>query len=210
VGQFYDNAKSGASLHGSPGIQDLIDFVMDGGADAIVVEQMDRLSRDMEDMTGLFKRLSFRNVKIIEVHGGEANTLTVGMRCLFAQMFREDNVHKVRRGMAGLIGKGLTAGGKAYGYRPKPTNPGEPEIVEAEAHVVQRIFRDYASRISPKAICHALNREHIPAPRGQRWQPSALIGRRHGARVAAINAGAVMLVAEDRHQQYRMGCSIIV
>jgi len=164
VGQFQDKAKSGASLHGRPGLQEMLDFVAIGGVDAVVVEHMDRLSRDMEDMAGLHKRLTFRRVKIVEVNGGEATTLTVGMRAVVAQMFREDNVRKIRRGMSGLLKHGLSAGGKAYGYRPDPTKKGQPIIVEDEARVVQRIFHEYVRGNSPKAISHGLNCDKVPGP----------------------------------------------
>jgi site-specific DNA recombinase len=39
---------------------------------------------------------------------------------------------------------------------------GEREIVEAEAEVVRRIFRDYAAGKSPEAIAKDLNREGVP------------------------------------------------
>lgn len=78
--------------------------------------------------------------------------------------------------MTGLIKQGLSAGGKAYGYRPDPANRGKPVIVPEEAAIVRRIFEEYASGISPKAICRKLNAEYVRPPRGKLWAPSALIG----------------------------------
>ncbi|WP_409530006.1 recombinase family protein [Shinella zoogloeoides] len=178
IAAYQDQARSGASLHGRDGILDLLADAKAGKFDAVIVEQMDRLSRDMEDMAGMFKRLKFMNIDIIEVHGGKANTLSVGMRSIFSQLFREDNMHKVRRGMTGLIKQGLTAGGKAYGYQPDPANPGRPIIAEDEAEVVERIFRDYEAGISPRQICYRLNAEHVKPPRKGRWSPSALYGNK--------------------------------
>jgi DNA invertase Pin-like site-specific DNA recombinase len=176
VEAYRDEAKSGASLHGREGILDLLADAKAGKFDVVVVEQLDRLSRDMADMATIHKHLSFLGIKIIEVHGGEANTLSVGMRAIFAQLFREDNTHKVRRGMTSKIKQGLSAGGKAYGYRPDPASRGKPQIVPEEAAVVLRIFEDYAKGTSPKAICHQLTREGIRPPRGKHWSPSALVG----------------------------------
>ena len=173
---YADKAKSGASLHGRDGILDLLADAKAHKFDVVIVEELDRLSRDMEDMAGIHKRLSFQGIKIVSVHGGEANTLNVGMRAIFAQLFREDNVHKIRRGMTGLIKQGLSAGGKAYGYRPDPMNKGKPVVVDEEAAIVLRIFENYAKGTSPKAICHQLTREGIRPPRGKQWSPSALIG----------------------------------
>ncbi|MGO6815310.1 recombinase family protein [Rhizobium leguminosarum] len=176
VARYADKAKSGASLHGRDGIQRLLGDAQAGLFQIIIVEALDRLSRDMHDLAGMYKRLQFIGCKIIEVHGGEASTMTVGMRGLFAQLFREDNVHKVRRGMSGLLKQGLSAGGKAFAYQPDPSNPGKPRIVESEAEIVRRIFAEYERGRSPKSICKMLNGEGVKPPRGKLWTPSALIG----------------------------------
>lgn len=183
VATYKDEAKSGASLHGRDGILDLLADAKAGIFDAVIVEALDRLSRDMEDMAGIHKRLSFMGIEIIEVHGGKASTAMVGMKAVFAQMFREDSATKVRRGMTALVKNGISAGGKAYGYRPvkKFDAKGEPirgelEIVPEEAAIVQRIFEAYAAGTSPKEISHQLTREGIPAPRRKEWSPSAIYG----------------------------------
>jgi len=46
----------------------------------------------MHDLSGIHDRLTFMNIKMVEVHGGVANTVTVSLRGIFGQMFREDNV----------------------------------------------------------------------------------------------------------------------
>ena len=176
VGLYDDKAISGASIHNRPGLRLMLHDMEAGRFDAIIVEELDRLSRDMEDLAGLYKKMTFLGVKIMAVHGGEANTITVGMRGLFGQLFREDNVHKVRRGMTGLVAKGLSAGGRAYGYRPVPGKTGELVIVEEEAEVVRRIFTDMAAGKSARAISQALNAEGVPAPRGLRWQTTGILG----------------------------------
>lgn len=176
VASFEDKARSGGSMHGRDGLREMLHAARAGEFEVIIVESLDRISRDMEDMSGIHKRLLFAGVKIIQVHGGEANTLTVGLRAVIGQVFREDTVHKVRRGMTGLIKQGLTAGGRAYGYRPDPANPGKPVIVEEEASTVLLIFQEYERGTSPKAISRRLNAAYIKPPRGALWSPSALIG----------------------------------
>ena len=176
VREFYDAAKSGAAIMGRDGLQDLLAAAYSGKCDAVIVEHQDRLSRDQEDTAHVFKRLRHHGVKLLEVHGGEANTLTVGMKAIVAEMYREDNILKVRRGMVGLLAAGKSAGGKAYGYRPDLANRGAPMIVPEEAEIVLCIFQEYHDGKSPKAICRALNGEGVAAPRGKLWSPSALIG----------------------------------
>ena len=86
----------------------------------VIVEALDRLSRDMEDLAGIHKRLSFLGIEIRAVHEGVVNTVLVGLRGLVGQLYREDNAHKIRRGQAGRVGQGLNAGGLTYGYAPIP------------------------------------------------------------------------------------------
>ncbi len=176
VATYADKAISGASMHGRDGLRQMIKDAHAGKFNVIVVEALDRLSRDIADMATLHKQMAFIGVRIIAVNDGEANTINVALRGLVAQLFREDNVHKVKRGMIGLIKQGLSAGGKAYGYKPDTANRGKPVIVEEEAAIVVRIFEDYAKGVSPKAICKRLNAEFVKPPRGKLWSPSALHG----------------------------------
>ena len=173
---YSDEAKSGASTIGRDGFNAMLADAMAGEFDVIVVEALDRLSRDMADMAGMFKRLEFMGIRLAEVHGGEANSLIVGIKAIVAQQYLADLKPKIRRGMQGLIRDGKTAGGRAYGYTPDPVHRGTPMIVPEEAEIVLRIFQDYHDGKSPKAICRDLNAEGIRAPRGKLWAPSALYG----------------------------------
>jgi hypothetical protein len=81
--------------------------LMDGARtrafDVVVVEARDRLSRDMEDLAGIHKRLSFLGIEIDAVHDGTADSILVGIRGLVGQTLCEDGAKKVRRGMAGVV-----------------------------------------------------------------------------------------------------------
>ncbi|WP_246648857.1 recombinase family protein [Bradyrhizobium canariense] len=61
---YTDRAISGASLL-RPGIQELISDAMRGKFAVVLAEAMDRLSRDQEDIAGLFKRMAFAGVRIV-------------------------------------------------------------------------------------------------------------------------------------------------
>ncbi|MFN3251223.1 recombinase family protein [Roseibium album] len=176
VSTFEDRARSGASLFGRDGLLQLMDAARDGSFDVLIVEALDRLSRDMEDLAGLHKRLSFLNIEIRAVHEGVANTVLVGLRGLVGQLYREDNAHKIRRGQAGRVGSGLNAGGLTFGYAPVPGEPGKRKIVEEEAQTIRRIFEEYVAGRTPRDIAHDLNRDRLPAPRGSKWNASTING----------------------------------
>jgi DNA invertase Pin-like site-specific DNA recombinase len=57
VAEFSDAAISGASLHNRPGLLDLLVAAQAQQFDAVLTESIDRLSRDLEDIAGLHKRL---------------------------------------------------------------------------------------------------------------------------------------------------------
>lgn len=176
VATYADKARSGASLIGRDDVMRMLADANERKFDVIIVEALDRLSRDMEDLAGIHKRMSFLGIRLVAVHEGQANTLMVGLRGLVGQLMREDNVHKIRRGMTGLVKSGLSAGGKAYGYKPDPMQKGKLQIVPEEAEVVLRIYREYAEGKSPRAICYDLNKDGIRPPRSTRWNASALNG----------------------------------
>ena len=76
---YTDHAISGASLM-RPGIQDLIAAALSGRFDVILAEAMDRLSRDQEDIAGIYKRMHFAGVKIVPLSEGEISDLHVGLK----------------------------------------------------------------------------------------------------------------------------------
>jgi site-specific DNA recombinase len=173
---FEDRARSGGSLMGRDGLLRLLDRAKERSFDIVVVEALDRLSRDMEDLAGIHKRLSFLGIEIRAVHEGVVNTVLVGLRGLVGQLYREDNAHKVRRGLVGRVGQGLNAGGKAYGYAPVAGEKGKRIIIEAEAEIVRRIFEEYVAGRTPREIAYDLNEERVPPPRGRSWNASTING----------------------------------
>ncbi len=176
IATYQDAAQSGASVLGRDGLHDLLDAARQGRFEIVIVEALDRLSRDMEDLAGLHKRLSFLDIEIRAVHEGVASTVLVGLRGLVGQLYREDNVLKIRRGMTGRARNGRSPGGLAYGYEAVPGEVGVRRIVEGEADVVRRIFCEYLAGKSPRNIAHGLNVDGIAPPRGSRWNASTING----------------------------------
>lgn len=173
-----DRARSGGAIAGRDGLRDLMEQARAGAIDAVVVEALDRLSRDMEDLAGLHKRLSFLGIGIHAVHEGTVDTVLVGLRGLIGQLYREDNAHKIRRGQEGRAKAGLSPGGIAYGYAPVAGEPGARAIVEDKAAIVRRIYAEYAAGRTPREIAARLNAEGVPSPSGGRWNASTINGSR--------------------------------
>ncbi len=173
---YTDRARSGASTIGRGGLLDMMAAARNREFDVVVVEALDRLSRDQEDLAGIWKRLQFLGIEIRAVHEGTADAIQIGVRGLVGALYLQDLAHKVRRGMTGIIRDGRHAGGRAYGYRPVAGKRGEMQIVDTEAEVIRRIFALYLDGTPPRDIAGRLNREGVPPPRGSKWNASTING----------------------------------
>ena len=204
VARYSDRALTSASLIGRAGVNDLLAAISTGAFDCIVVENMDRLSRDMADLGYVWKLCQHSQVRLLEVHAGEASTITVGLRGLMGAVFLKDLADKTRRGLSGKIRSGQRAGGVAYGYRAIPGRPGESEIVPEHADIVRRIMTEYAAGKTPRAIAIDLNNEGVAPPRGLFWNPSSIQGhakRSQGMLNNEVYAGEIVWnkVGKSRH-----------
>ncbi len=181
---YTDHAMSGASSL-RPGYQKLREDARCGQFEVVVAEALDRLSRDQEDIAGLYKHLSFAGVKILTLAEGEISELHVGLKGTMNALFLKDLAQKTRRGLIGRVRQGKSGGGLCYGYdvvrRDDPRGipvHGERRINDDEAAVVRRIFEEFAAGRSPRRIAFDLNTEGDAGPSGRDWGPSSINGNR--------------------------------
>ncbi len=179
---FADLAISGATRN-RPGLDALMSRT--NAFDILVAESLDRLSRDQEDIAGLYKRLRFAGIRIVTLSEGEISELHIGLKGTMGALFLKDLGEKTRRGQIGRVAQGRIPGGLSYGYRRVVAlgTDGEPErglrdIDEAQAGVVRRIFEEYTAGRSPRAIAETLNGEGVPSPSGKMWRANTINGNR--------------------------------
>jgi site-specific DNA recombinase len=174
-----DEELSGATGH-RPGYQALLVAAKERRFDAILVESQDRFWRNQGEMHQALERLTFWNVRVFSVATGSDMTCRTG-RLVASVMgwkdeaFLADLRDKTRRGMQGQLSRGLSTGGRAYGYRSEPVHDASGSVVgyrrviePSEATVVRRIFELYNQGMTPKGIARRLNSEHVPPPRTSR------------------------------------------
>jgi DNA invertase Pin-like site-specific DNA recombinase len=182
VGTYSDHAISGA-IRMRPGYQKLLEDARAGAFDVVVAEALDRLSRDQEDIAALYKHLAFARVTLITLAEGVITELHVGLKGTMNALFLKDLAQKVRRGLEGRVREGRSGGGVCYGYdvvrafdnQGRPVSGGR-KVNDAEAAVVRRIFKEFATGSSPRAIALRLNAERVPGPHGEAWGPSTIYG----------------------------------
>ncbi len=187
---YRDAAMSGASTL-RPAYQALLETVRGAECDVIVVEALDRLSRDQEDIAALFKRCQFAGVRIVSLAEGDITELQIGLKGTMNALFLKDLGLKTHRGMRGRAEAGKSASGISFGYRAVKAfeangDPlrGEREIAPGEAAIVNRIFQLFADGLSPIAIAKLLNAENIKGPSGRAWRDTTIRG--HAARGTGI------------------------
>ena len=116
VDVFSDEALSGES-HLRPGFQRLQQAALDGAFDIVVSEAQDRLSRDLEHIAGLHKRMRYLGIEIITKSEGVINEMHVGLGGTMSALFLRNLAAKTHRGLEGRVKAGKSAGGISYGYR---------------------------------------------------------------------------------------------
>ena len=185
IDSYSDRAISGASLLLRPGVQELIQDAGRRRFDLVMTESLDRLSRDQEDIAGIYKRMRFVGVGIVTLSEGEINELHVGLKGTMGALYLKDLADKTRRGLRGRVEEGKSGGGLCYGYDVvrQPVTHAEPvrgdrTINPVEAAIIRRILEEYAVGKSPKRIAADLNREGIKAPSGGEWGFSTINGNR--------------------------------
>lgn len=151
--------------------------------DVLLLEGLDRLSRDLVEQERIVRRLEHVGIRIVGISDGydsqsQARKLHRGMRGLINEIYLDDLRAKVHRGLDGQFARGFFAGGLSYGY--KSITAGDDghrlKIDETQAAVVRDIFEQYAAGRGCRAIARELNRRGVPSPRGSTWAVSAIYG----------------------------------
>lgn len=171
-----DRAQSGTTFNARLGLMRLLRDAREKKFNTLIVEHSDRLSRHPGDIHHIRDTLSFAGVTIIQVSGGELTMMGAAVSGLVSSLMLAGLADKVRRGHAGIVSRGLHAGGRAFGYRAVKGEPGQLEIIEEEAEVIRGIYVAFLAGQSPRRIAGQLNARSIAAPRGSKWNASTLNG----------------------------------
>jgi site-specific DNA recombinase len=191
VAQHADEGVSGSvPVALRPGGKALLADALAGRFDILVLEGLDRLSREIGEAETITKRLEHRGIRIVgtadgydsQAHGRKVMRIARG---LVNELYLDDLREKTHRGLAGQFDRGFHTGGACFGYRSAAAPDARGRILQVDATqaaVVRCIFERYADGESARAIVHHLNAEGVSSPRGGTWAVSALVGdRQRGA-----------------------------
>jgi DNA invertase Pin-like site-specific DNA recombinase len=150
----------------------------------VLVEDLSRLTRDMQEAIRLVKMAPIWGLRVIGVSDGvdtdrKGTKLLTYMKAAMAEGYLDELKERIRGGLRERFRQGHHAGGALFGYTTKPIlDPsgvkdrfGNPkllghklEVRPDQATVVKRIFQEAAAGLSCKEISRGLDRDSTPKP----------------------------------------------
>ena len=155
-----------------PEFQRMLSDARDGRFDAIVCWKSDRLSRGMYPAAVLMEVVEAHEIRLEAVMVA-IDMGTFGLMAAIGKMEIDNFRERATMGKHGAAKQGrIPTGGLPYGYRIGEGR--KAEVLESEAEVVRRIFRQYAHEgLGMPAIAWRLTDEGVPTPKpGKRWHQS--------------------------------------
>ena len=190
LGFYADHGITGATME-RPRLQMMLGLVRANNVDVLIIEDVDRLSRDQEHLQYMAKLLRAHGVILHTVAVGAINELVLSVKGIVAEDQRRRTAYQTRRGLKGKAHRAGATGGKTLGFERAITGQDARGaeldryiIIEREAALVRRIFTLYDEGHSLKSICDILDSEGVPPPSASwqrrnstgRWNPSTLSG----------------------------------
>lgn len=176
---FSDHAKSGASVENRCQIAEMNVYVEENQIDVVIVEDAERLARNLGDAAIIFAKLAFCDCRLASVKRGFLTEKDIAIFGIFSEHQRTMMVDLARRQMRERIKAGLWSGRAPYGYEYDPKQKGILRIVPSEAEAIQFAFEKYDSGLNLSEIARALKSAgFISRGRGSNWMYSALSIRR--------------------------------
>ena len=155
-----------------PEFQRMLADARDGRFDVILCWKSDRLSRGMYPAAALLEVVEAHQIRLEAVMDA-IDMKTFGLMAAIGKIELDNFRERAAMGRRGAAKQGrIPSGGLPYGYR---TDEGrKPEVVEAEAEIVRRIFHEYVHEgLGIPAIAWRLTDEGVPTRKlGQRWHQS--------------------------------------
>jgi site-specific DNA recombinase len=207
VAVYQDDGISGFAMANRPGILAAVAAALRGEFDVLLVEDEDRLARNLGHLAQLKDEIEFAGGRLATLQHDVLELMHVAFKGSGAQQYLIDLGRKTRRGVRANAERGLWLGGRKYGYRSQPG--GATTIDAAEADVVRRIFTLFADdHLTFREIADTLNREGVPALRGNGWCASTLHGdaaRGNGILRSELYAGVKVWNRDEVRKDPRTG-----
>lgn len=185
----YDDGKSGKDITHRPGVRAAVDRAVEIKA-ALVVCKLDRLSRNLDDLRAISRRLDDSGASLVSLAEqvdtkSASGRLFFSLMGLFAEFERERISERTAEALAELKRRGKVAGQVPYGY----TRNGNDLIpCEDEQAVIRRIVAMRRAGSGYRAIARVLNEDGIRTKSGRQWFAQSVKQVAERAEVANVNS----------------------
>lgn len=178
AGLYYDEGISGTKKEKRPELLRMIRDCENGKIDFIVTKSISRFARNTMDCLELVRSLMDIGVYIyFEKENLNTGDMESELMLSILSGFAEEESASISQNTSWSINKkfqngSYIIGSPPYGYA---NVNGEMVIVPEEAEVIKRIFAECLSGKGGSIIAKGLNRDKIPARRGNHWSPGTVI-----------------------------------
>ncbi len=175
---FADEGISGTKLKNRGAFNYMLECAYRKEFDAILVKNVQRWARNVEDGAGILKKLKVMGIKVIFEDGwldslNPANEATINILFVMAQEESRAKSIAIQFGIRKAQESGKFTSALPYGYK---NNKGYLEPVQEQLDVVKNIFSLYLEGWGSTKIVKYLNGEEIPTQKGRRWSTAQIFG----------------------------------
>lgn len=176
VDSYVDRARSGAYMIGRDGLNDLLSKVAGNMFDIVVVEDADRLSRDLGHLGEMFRTLEYHRVQLHAAMRGRLGLAEIAMYGFLSAEQREQLKVRSRKGSILAANEGRAPKGAIFGYASAPQGHGYLVVDEATAAIVRFIYVTFDEGVPIREIARLLNNDGVPSSYGKTWSAAAIRG----------------------------------
>ena len=187
--EYVDNDVSAFRGKSRPAYQRMLADLADGLRDAVVVYNLDRLTRrpiELEEFTILCEKAGVTQVATVTSDFNLGNDDGLFMARITAAVAAKESGRKserLRRKHEQLAEQGRPNGGymRPYGY-----GPDRLTVVESEAHVIRDLVARYVAGESLRSLAAWLNAEEVAPVGGGQWRTPTLRAMVSSGRIAGL------------------------
>ncbi|GJD32263.1 hypothetical protein PMNALOAF_3531 [Methylobacterium adhaesivum] len=154
---YADRAKPGTTVVGRDELEEMLDAARRGLFSILIIENVDRLARDLSYLSAVFKELKALGIEMHQPGRGRLDLPDIAFHGFMGEEGRRLFLERSQYGRMQMVRNGRIPHKPAYGYGRTPGRPGEQHIIEAEAEIVRQIFQMFVEGLSMMKIARALN-----------------------------------------------------
>lgn len=177
AGLFYDEGISGTKAKNRNGLQNLLQACEDNKVDLVLTKSISRFARNTTECLEMVRRLCELGVTIIfEKENIDTSKMESEFLLTVLASMAETESRSISQNIRWSVKKRFEEGNFIIGYPPYGYRnvDGEMVVVEEEAEVVRRIFREALNGSGTCLIAKGLQKDCIPTKKGSKWSGSTI------------------------------------